>query len=235
MVAIALVRGISAGVIGTNNYAWTSFWVQIEASISVTTACPIAFRSVFLLNHKSKNSPNRDRGNEGQRSTRGNSWRRVSPCLPGINVGATLTGMRTIIGKSQLQSRDVDGYALSSTATQGYRSSPSLETSERGAKVVDQPLGTMVWAAQQTIAVCPYRISCWVLRRLGGESCLSSNVPSDCSVSACVKKVTTPLPLLLLLNRDRVYIILVSFFPIWARARRPGQSSRIPFLKLLPK
>ena len=134
MVAIALVRGISAGIIGTDNYAWTFFWVQVEASISVTTACPIAFRSVFLLNHNSKNSPNRDRGNEGQRSTRGNFWRRVSPGLPGINVGATLTGMRTIIGKSQLQSRDVDGYALSSTATQSYRPSPSLETPSEARK-----------------------------------------------------------------------------------------------------
>ena len=144
MIAIALVRGISSGIIGTENQAWNSFWVQVEASISVIAACPIAFRSVFLLNHNSKNSPNRDRGNEGQRSTRGNFWRRVSPRLPSINVGATLTGMRTFIGKSQLKPRNDEGYALSSTVTQSHRSSPSFEAFERGAKVVDQPLQTMV-------------------------------------------------------------------------------------------
>ena len=144
MIAIALVRGISFGIIGTRNRIWNDFLVQVEASISVIAACPIAFRSVFLLNHDPKNSPNRDRGNEGQRSTRGNFWRRVSLSLPSINVGATLTGLRTIIGKSQFDSRGDDGYALSSTVTQSHRSSPSFEVSERGTKVVDQPVQMMV-------------------------------------------------------------------------------------------
>lgn len=137
MIAIALVRGISSGIIGTNSQTWNSFWVHVEASISVIAACPIAFRSVFLLNHTAKNSPDRDRGNEGQRPTRGNFWRRVSPSLPSVNVGATLTGMRTIIGRSQLTSRDDDMHALSSTVTQSHRSSPSFEASERGAKLAD--------------------------------------------------------------------------------------------------
>ena len=144
MIAIALLRGISAGIIGTDNPAWNTFWVQVEASISVIAACPIAFRSVFLLNHNPKNSPNRDRGNEGQHPIRGNFWRNVSPGLPSINIGATLTGMRTIIGKSQLESKDDDGYALSSTVTQSHRSSPSVEAFGRGAKLVDQPDQIMV-------------------------------------------------------------------------------------------
>ena len=144
MIAIALVRGISFGIIGTKNRTWNDFLVQVEASISVIAACPIAFRSVFLLNHDPKNFPNRDRRNEGQRSTRGNFWRRVSLSLPSINVGATLTGLRTIIGKSQLNPMDDDGYALSSTVTQSHHSSPSFKASERGAKVVDQPFQTMV-------------------------------------------------------------------------------------------
>ena len=129
MIATALVRGISSGIIGTNSQTWNSFWVQVEASISVIAACPIAFRSVFLLNHTAKNSPDGDRGNEGQRPTRGNFWRRVSPSLlPSINVGATLTAMRTMIGRSQLISRDDDMHALSSTITQSHRSSPELRS-----------------------------------------------------------------------------------------------------------
>lgn len=144
MIAIALVRGISSGVIGTNNQAWNSFWVQLEASISVIAACPVAFRSVFLLNHNSKNSPNRGHGEEGQRSIRGKYWRRVNPGLPSIGVGATLTGMRTMIDKRQLESGHDDGYALSSNIMRSHQSSPSFEAPERGAKGIDEPLQTMV-------------------------------------------------------------------------------------------
>ena len=146
MIAIALVRGISVGIIGTDNHAWNFFWVEVEASISVITACPIAFRSVFLLSQSSKKSPNRRRGNEGQRPSPGISRGRVNPHLPSINIGATLTGMRTMIGKPQLNLRDDDGYAFSSTATQSHRSSPSpsFEATQRGVEVAEEPLQTMV-------------------------------------------------------------------------------------------
>ena len=144
MIAIGLVRGISAGIIGTTNQTWNSFWVQVEASISVIAACPIAFRSVFLLNHNLKNSPNGGHGDEGRGSTRGRFWRRMNPSLPSIGVGATLTGMRTMIGKTHLESGDDDGYVLSSTMTQSHHSSPSFEAPERGAKATDEPTHTMV-------------------------------------------------------------------------------------------
>ena len=90
MIAIALVRGISAAVLGTNDQAWNSFWVQLEASVSVITACPIAFRSLFLLNRASKPTPD-------QRSVLDRLLKRSKPSLPSIHVGATLTGMRTVI------------------------------------------------------------------------------------------------------------------------------------------
>lgn len=144
MIAIALVRGISAGVIGTTDQAWNSFWVQLEASISVIAACPVAFRSLFLLNHNSKNSPNRGHGDDGQRSSRGKYWKRINPSLPNIGVGATLTGMRTMIDKRQLESGHDDEYALSSATMRSHQSSPSFETPERGAKTLDEPFQTRV-------------------------------------------------------------------------------------------
>lgn len=144
MIAIALVRGISSGIIGTTNQTWNSFWVQVEASVSVIAACPIAFRSVFLLNHNTKNSPDRGHGNEGQGSARGRFWRRMNPSLPSIGVSATLTGMRTMIGKTHFGSGDDDGYVLSSTKTQSHHSSPSFEAPERGAKAIDEQFHAMV-------------------------------------------------------------------------------------------
>lgn len=102
MIAIALVRGISAGVLGTEDQAWNSFWVQLEASVSVIAACPTAFRSLFLVNRSSKNKPN-------QRSVLERLWKRTKPSLQSINVGATLTGMRTVIRgdrDTQLESHD---------------------------------------------------------------------------------------------------------------------------------
>ena len=144
MIAIALVRGISSAIIGTNNLTWNSFWVQVEASVSVIAACPIAFRSVFLLSHNAMNLPHRCQGNEGQRSTRGSFWRRISPSLPSINFGVILTKIRTILVKLQLELRNDDGYALSSTVTESHRSSLRFEVSERSAKVADQPHQTIV-------------------------------------------------------------------------------------------
>ena len=143
MIAIGLVRGISSGIIGTTNQTWNSFWVQVEATVSVIAACPVAFRSVFLLNHNSKNSPNRGHGNEGQSSTRGRFWRRMNHSLPSIGVGATLTGMRTMISKTHLESGDDDGYVLS-PMTQSHHSRPSFEAPEQGAKATIEPIHTMV-------------------------------------------------------------------------------------------
>jgi len=118
MVAIALVRGISASVLGTEHQAWNSFWVQLEASVSVIAACPTAFRSLFLVNKTSKNTPEKD--GQGQRSALERLWKRSKPSLQSIRVGATLTGMRTIIrgnGDTELGSRDDEEYALSPSAS----------------------------------------------------------------------------------------------------------------------
>lgn len=149
MIAIALVRGVSARVTGTENQQiWICFWVQVEAPISVIAACPIAFRNLFLLNHNSKNIPDKGHGNEGQNPKGGRFWeKRINPSLPTIGTGATLTGLRTMIrknGQTQLESGDHGGYALSSTITPSHQSSPSFEAPERDAKLKHEAFQTMV-------------------------------------------------------------------------------------------
>ena len=147
MVAIGLVRGISAGIVGTEDQIWNSFWVQLEASISVIAACPTAFRSLFLINHPSKNNPDGGNGNQGKRSALERLWRRTKPTLQSIRVGATLTGMDTVIhgsGKTHLDSQDDDGYVLSSTVGQELPSSPSLEALERGMGATQEPVQAIV-------------------------------------------------------------------------------------------
>ena len=135
MVAIGLVRAISAAPVGTADQTWDTFWVQIEASVSVIAVCPIVYRSLFLINHASDNIPDRVNDNRGRRSVLERVWGRKKPSLQSIGVRATLTGMRTMIegtGKTRLESLDDDGYALSSVVEQKHQPSLSLESQNVG-------------------------------------------------------------------------------------------------------
>lgn len=143
MIAIGLVRAISAGARGTEDQTWNSFWVQIEASVSVIAVCPTAFRSLFLLNNVAENTHDRIVRNPCQRSVLERLWGRTKPSLQSIRVSATLTGMRTVIrgtGKTQLESQDDDGYALSSVVAQNPHSRLSLEASKQGAELTHEPV-----------------------------------------------------------------------------------------------
>ncbi len=91
MIAIAMVRGISARVYGTHDQIWSAFWLQLETSISVIMVSTMIFKTLFVGNRGStpdKNSPR----------SRTRLWRRKpTPQLPAIHTGATMTGMRTMI------------------------------------------------------------------------------------------------------------------------------------------
>ena len=124
MIAIALVRGISAAVLGTEDQAWNSFWVQLEASVSIIAACPTAFRSLLLINRTPKDAPDK-------RSVFERLLKRTKPSLPSIPVGATLTGMRTVIRGDkdiELASQDDGDYALLSAPSHNLHSSQHLES-----------------------------------------------------------------------------------------------------------
>lgn len=92
MIAIALVRGISAGVYGTHDQIWSSFWVQLETSISIIMISAMLFKSLLFVK---KDDPTSDKNSPRLRTVR---WRRKQPSqLPDVEIGATMTGMRTMI------------------------------------------------------------------------------------------------------------------------------------------
>lgn len=139
MVAIAMVRGITIGVVGTEDLTWVAFWVQLEASISIIAACPTAFRTLFLVNRSTKKNPEKDI--EGQRSALARLWKRTKPTLESIMVGTTLTGLETAIrdnGSTQLGSKDDEESAVSSAPTQVLHTSTSLEAPERRAEMLHE-------------------------------------------------------------------------------------------------
>ena len=91
MIAIAMIRGISAGVYGTHDQIWAAFWVQLEASVSVTMVSTMVFKTLFIAGKSS--TPNKH-----SLLSRDRLWRaRRTPQLPSIETGATMTGMRTVI------------------------------------------------------------------------------------------------------------------------------------------
>ena len=94
MIAIAIVRGISAIVYGIEDQQRFSFLVQLEASISVIFVCPTAFRS-YLLIRAMKNKPGVDY--ERHIQSEEHTGMRAMPLLPSIHVGATLNGMTTLV------------------------------------------------------------------------------------------------------------------------------------------
>ena len=140
MIAIGLVRAISAAPVGTANQTWDTFWVQIEASVGVIAVCPIVYRSLFLINHASDNIADRI-NDDHRRSIFERVWGRKKPSLQSIGVGATLTGMRTMIhgtGKTRLESLDDDGYALSSVMEQKHQPSLSVDSENQGVEAAHE-------------------------------------------------------------------------------------------------
>lgn len=126
MISIALVRGVSAGVLGTEAHEWNSFWVQLEATISVFAACPTAFRSLFLVNGPSNNGPDR-------RSSPARLWNRTRPSLKSIHIGATLKGIRTMIRGSRgstLELYDDGVFALGPASDHNLHSVPPVRSRE---------------------------------------------------------------------------------------------------------
>ena len=105
MIAIALVRLVSAAVLGTDDQVWIVFWIQFEACISIIAACPIAFRNLFLANRSPK--PTLD-----QRSVLERIRKRKKPILPSMGLGDTFSGSKTVIRGDEdieLASQDEEG------------------------------------------------------------------------------------------------------------------------------
>lgn len=127
MIAIAMVRGISAGVYGIHDQIWASFWVQLETSISVIMVSTMVFKSLIIV--KKGSSPKRY-----SPPYRNRVWRRKkTPQLPEIETGATMTGMRTVIREN---GRTVMGSFGGNTASLTGGSSYAV-SSKDGSTLVD--------------------------------------------------------------------------------------------------
>ena len=97
MIAIGMLRGISARIHGTSDQIWTMFWIQIESAIAVIMVNITAFRQFFLSVAGASNErrAQRQRWADYRKLWRIRESRR--PVLPEVPVGATMTGMRTMI------------------------------------------------------------------------------------------------------------------------------------------
>ena len=95
MIAIGLVRAISAKYLGSENQTWSTFWLQVETSVSVIAVSMTAFRTLFVINSGPKRTPPEHTNKSSSRQ-----WFRRNNNgieLPKLHIGATMTGMRTII------------------------------------------------------------------------------------------------------------------------------------------
>lgn len=97
MIAIGLVRLISAQYLPTanENPIWPNFWVQVESSVSVIAVSMTAFRTLFVVTSGPKKTP-------PEHTNRASStpWLRKKINgieLPKVDIGATMTGIRTMI------------------------------------------------------------------------------------------------------------------------------------------
>ena len=107
MIAIAMIRGISAHVYGMDDQPWVSFWVEVEACVSVTMVSMTAFRTLFLVSNGPKPSPEK----VSPRRYLGRSPQQQAHEIPSIKVRATMTGIRTVIqhnGRSTMGSFGTD-------------------------------------------------------------------------------------------------------------------------------
>ena len=108
MIMINLIRGIFAAAQGTNVQTWNTFWVQLETSVSVISACPLAFRNLFVaVNHGSRKR-RRAQIEAGQRSFLGKFWKRTRPALCSNIVAAPATDAWMSIRGNQNKQTNVE-------------------------------------------------------------------------------------------------------------------------------
>lgn len=137
MIAIGLIRGISARYVGAHNPTWNTLWVQIESCVSVIVVCITAFRTLIVSPKTSRKTPRSYRRLLYQQPL----WRekKYGPELPNVPMGATMTGMRTMIrenGRTIVGSFAFDEPTLSTkdqdSVTQSHDSSTLAKSNEHG-------------------------------------------------------------------------------------------------------
>ena len=105
MIAIGLIRAISAKYLGSSNQTWSTFWLQLETSVSVIAVSMTAFRTLFVINSGPKRTPPEHTNRSSSKQWLRGKIKEIE--LPKLNIGATMTGMRTMIrenGKTETAS-----------------------------------------------------------------------------------------------------------------------------------
>lgn len=147
MVAMALVRAISFNIVGSRNQWWITFWVHLEASVSVIAACPIAYRNLFVIKQREERMLRVTNHDRHRRSVLEAIWRKTRPTLPSIGVGAEMTGMSTALRgddeRSQSDLKTEDGTLISSTA-EGEESNPSWKAHRLSIQEEETAIGQAV-------------------------------------------------------------------------------------------
>ena len=151
MFAICLVRSAGETIDGntgtTIDVQWSVFWHLIEASVAVTVVSLTAFRSLYGIKTLQQEQKNKKRDQPWLASYRKNMFnrrkqRRIDEfgnpiltehdSLPSI-PGATLTGMRTVIGGTTTTTTTT---ATSAQALSGRSDLPSVDQREKDEETV---------------------------------------------------------------------------------------------------
>ena len=106
MIVIAMVRGISARVYGSDEQVWDALWFEIEACVSVTMVCMTAFRTLFVMPRRSQRKRSPLNGSKLPGKYHGHGKINMLWLLPDVERGATMTGMRTMIRENGLTDRE---------------------------------------------------------------------------------------------------------------------------------
>lgn len=147
MIAIALIRAISFNINGSTNQWWITFWTHLEASVSIITACPIAYRNLFVLKQRKEKLLRQNDDNRRRRSVLEAIWRRTRPVLPSIGLGAEMTGMSAALRGddegSRTESRNEDD-TFAAFPADSHESTPSSDAQRLSVQESEAAIGQAV-------------------------------------------------------------------------------------------
>ena len=125
MITIGIIRAISSRHFGAHNDIWNTFWVQVESCVSVIMVCMTAFRTLFVASKRSKDAQPKYHKRLPYKQS---FWKKKGEIeLPNIPIGATMTGMRTLIrenGRTSVGSFEYN--SLSGFTDQNYQHDQSF-------------------------------------------------------------------------------------------------------------
>lgn len=147
MIAIALIRAISFNIVGSTSHWWITFWIHLEASVSIISACPIAYRNLFVLKQRKEKLSGQNDNDRRRRSVLEAIWRRTRPTLPSIGVGVEMTGMSAALRgddeRSRTESRNEDD-TFAAFPADSHESTPSFDAQKLSLQEEEAAIGQAI-------------------------------------------------------------------------------------------